>query len=171
MRRESVIMTVGITSRSGAFGWLAYSTQSAQRCAEHPEKEEIALCAVIRGTTVLPDVLRRPQAIFQFSLRALRISAHFALKASRQPHRPRQFHHGMKRRRAGVPSKGNGDRKARSNWPAHRRRVIYKSLRPAIARSSCAPWHQRRPGRTAWSACPCRHRGNHLGRWHSQHIP
>jgi hypothetical protein len=79
-------MSVGITSRAGAFGWLAYSTQSAQRGAEHPEKEEMALRAVIRGTTALPDVLRRPQAIFQFSLRALRISAHSALNGSAANH-------------------------------------------------------------------------------------
>ena len=46
-----------------------------QRVAERAEKEEMALRAVVRGTTALPDVLRRPQAIFQFSLHALRLSA------------------------------------------------------------------------------------------------
>jgi hypothetical protein len=38
----------------------------------YAEMEGMALGAVVSGITALPDVLRRPQAIFQFSLRALR---------------------------------------------------------------------------------------------------
>ena len=85
VRTRRPVGTVPCVAGSSARHWQDYqanqrvigmSIEISSRLAvicrvSNAEKEGMALRAVVRGTTALPDVLRQPQAIFQFSLRAL----------------------------------------------------------------------------------------------------
>ena len=117
---SQAFMSVGITSR-GWCVWVAGLFNA--ECAERRRAPREGRNGASRADQGHHSIARRAAAaaghISILSARSADLCALCVEWVSRQPHRPRQFHHGMKRRRAEVPSRGNGDRTARSRWPAH----------------------------------------------------